>query len=86
MSGTIGRLVIGRDLGEAILIGDDIAVIYTQDGCGTSDKGIRLLNVAPKTTKIARTKGTIDPQALVLAAERKQMQAVREVDTAKAAR
>lgn len=73
----IGRLVVGRDIGEAILIGDDIAVVFTKDKAGTNNQGIRLMIIAPKGVLIGRTPGPVDPQALVLAAERKQMHACR---------
>jgi sRNA-binding carbon storage regulator CsrA len=74
---TIGRLVIGRDLGESILIGDDIAVVFTQDKSGTSGKGIRLLIIAPRDLPISRTDGVMDPQVLLKAAEKRQMQSLK---------
>jgi sRNA-binding carbon storage regulator CsrA len=72
----IGRLVLGRDLGEAILIGDDIAVVLTMTDAGTSDKGVRLLIIAPRDLPISRTEGVMDPQELLKAAERREMQRV----------
>lgn len=72
----IGRLVLGRDLGEAILIGDDIAVVLTMTDAGTSGKGVRLLIIAPRDLPISRTDGAIDPQELLKAAERREMQRV----------
>lgn len=73
----IGRLVLGRDLGEAILIGDDIAVVLTMTDAGTSGKGVRLLIIAPRDLPISRTDGAIDPQDLLKAAERKQIQTMK---------
>lgn len=54
----IGNLVLGRKFGEAIMIGEGIAVVLVAPQRGGDDA--RLLIIAPKDIAIVRTEESID--------------------------